>query len=206
MHRPLRRLAAASFFSLGALFGCFAIAAGCSSSSSDGNGNGNPGSDDGLDAFIRSACVDPSAITGGSYRPDGLPDTAVLAVQQHVKVGACEAYILYFFDRSANAYWHALTTNCQMHALMEDGGYVPNNGFPSDCLVKSTAIGPTDPFTEGTNCVCCAGGECGRFCHPRPFDSGRGGLICKDYNNDFTTPLIDGDPRNHPDLCDCSGF
>lgn len=180
-------------------FASLALVVACAASTSDSDA----ARADREDAFFGALCVDAGALADDSFQPDGLPAGAVRAAKQHIKVGTCEAYLAFFFDRAANQYWESLATNCTMNASV-NGVTSPNAGYPADCFVKQRALGPVDSASVTTVCVCCIGGYCGRACRPRPFDGG-GGLICGETDSDFRSGGADN-PQNRPEVCDCSGF
>jgi len=169
------------------------LAGACSASNS---GDGDGGADSSLPPF----CVDPTMLQAGTANLMLAPETGQLANRQHIVVGSCEAYMLYW--AVGPSYDKELITNCAPATL---GGSAASQGFPSDCLLEAGGAGGIDNVAITMDCVCCAGGVCGTYCHPVSLGDSGGGLTCASYSYDFQSSLIQ-DPTTQPDLCDCSGW
>jgi hypothetical protein len=165
----------------------------CSTSSSSG---GDAAS------FAQHFCVDPTSLAQGTPTLSLMPDAGAAVNRQHVKVGSCEAYLLYWANADASSYSDELVTNCAPTSL---GGSSASRGFPADCLFETSGAAGIDKVAITMNCVCCAGGECGRYCHPVSLGDSGGGLTCASYSYDFQSSAIQ-DPRTEPAMCDCSGW
>lgn len=151
-------------------------------------------------SFARQFCVDPTSLAQGTPALTLMPDAGEPVNRQHVKVGSCEAYLLYWAD--ASSYSDELITNCAPTSL---GGPSGARGFPADCLVEASGAAGIDDVAVTMNCVCCAGGQCGRYCHPVSLGDSGGGLTCASYSYDFQSSAIQ-DPRTQPAQCDCGGW
>lgn len=178
----------------GSWFPVLVIVTACGTSSTTG-GDGDAAS------FTRAFCVDPTALAQGTPALRLVPDGGAPVNRQHIKVGACEAYLLSWVNADAS-YSDELVTNCAPKSL---GGPAVSRGFPADCLLETSGSSGVDSAAVTMNCVCCAGGECGRYCHPVSLGDAGGGLKCASYSYDFQSSSIQ-DPRTHPEACDCSGW
>lgn len=154
--------------------------------------------DDGRDTCI---CYDEAHLSVDTFLIKTPLDTAPTGHpnhRQHIKVGACEAYIFYWIDQAGMFYWIDLVTNCAEDTL---GGMSSASGLPASCLREALGGGGEDGSPQiyyQMGCVCCVGDVCGRSCHDIPH------LTCAPYSYDFPVPTPSDDPRNHPDECDCS--
>ena len=189
-----------------ALLFCVSAAAlsamGCGDDASTPSASASTGGDDlglclaqtdlALETFVLRDPVDPKL--------PAHPDQS-----RHIAVAGCEAYELYWLDEPDKLYWQELVTNC---APENRGGPAESRGFSKSCLLDMGGAGGEDGYPRTVSyamgCVCCDGGVCGHYCHEIPNPEGGGGTItCADYNYDFSDPSI-GDPREHPELCDCT--
>jgi hypothetical protein len=145
-------------------------------------------------------CYDTAHLEVGTFRSKLTPadHPGAATYRRHVSAGACEAYEFCWIDEPGQFYWQELVTNC---APESRGGPAAKSGFPASCLLDVGGGGGEDGYPRTVSyamgCVCCANGVCGHYCHDIP------NVTCADYSYDFIDPSI-GDPRDHPDICDCT--
>lgn|GEM_PF-6117962 len=99
--------------------------------------------------FRNPYCIDPTALRAGNAKLTLAPDSGQLVNTQHIKVGTCEAYILYW-QSGSQSYDKELITNCAPTATPSP---------PDDCLLERSGGGGIDKVAVTMNCVCVAAEE-----------------------------------------------